>query len=53
MKTFVYRFLLDEAGGAAMEYGLVASIVSLAIVTAAVTIGTSLSSILQNVAGNF
>ena len=53
MKTLLFRFVQDDAAGAAIEYGLVASIVSLAVVAAAVTIGTSLDKILQNISGNF
>ena len=53
MKTLLSRFMLDEAASAAVEYSVVASIVSLAVVTAAITIGTSLNSILQNVSGKF
>jgi pilus assembly protein Flp/PilA len=53
MKTLLSRFLQDEEAGAAIEYSLVASIVSLAVVAAAITIGTSLNSILQGISGNF
>ena len=53
MKTLFFRLVQDDAGGAAMEYSLVASIVSLAVVAAAVTIGTSLDKILQSISGNF
>ena len=53
MKTLLSRFMHDEAASAAVEYSVVASIVSLAVVTAAITIGTSLNSILQNVSGKF
>ncbi len=53
MKTLLFRFLQDEVAGAAIEYSLVASIISLAIVAAAVTIGTSLDTILKNVSANF
>jgi len=53
MKSLLLRFVQDDAAGAAIEYSLVASIVSLAVVTAAVTIGTSLDKILQSISTNF
>lgn len=42
MKTFA-RFLRDQSGATAIEYGLIAALISTAIVAAVTTAGTSLS----------
>ena len=41
-KHLAARFLADEAGATAIEYCLIASIVSISIVAAAMAIGTNL-----------
>ncbi len=43
MSKFVTRFLKDESGATAIEYGLIAALISVVIVTALTTIGTNLS----------
>ncbi|MGJ4930310.1 Flp family type IVb pilin [Bradyrhizobium sp. HKCCYLS2038] len=44
MKTFLLKFLRDESGATAIEYGLIAAGISLAIIAAVNGLGTSLSS---------
>jgi pilus assembly protein Flp/PilA len=44
MKNLVARFLKDESGATAIEYGLIAAGISLAIIAAVNSLGTSLSS---------
>ncbi len=44
MKRIVLRFLADESGATAIEYGLIAAGISLAIIAAVNGIGTNLSS---------
>ena len=51
MKRFVQHFLSDEAGATAIEYALIASLISIAIVAGATSIGTSLSGTFNTVAG--
>jgi pilus assembly protein Flp/PilA len=41
MRTFIARFVKDEAGATAIEYAVIAAGVSIAIVTAVSAIGTS------------
>jgi Flp pilus assembly pilin Flp len=53
MKSLLHRFVQDEAAGAALEYSLVASLVSVAIAAAVITIGPSLNAILQNLSADF
>ena len=48
-KNFITRFFADESGATAIEYGLIAALISVAIITAATTMGTKLSSTFQSV----
>lgn len=43
MKTFLNDFVSDESGATAIEYGLIAALISVVIVTALTTIGTNLT----------
>lgn len=43
MSTF-YQLLKDESGATAIEYGLIAALVAVAIITVLGTLGTSLNS---------
>jgi pilus assembly protein Flp/PilA len=44
------RFLRDESGATAIEYGLIAAGIAVVIITAVQLIGTNLSSTFQSVA---
>ena len=55
MKKFVAqaaRFVRDEDGISAIEYGLLAALIALAIVGTVGTLGTTLSGIFTKVAGS-
>lgn len=43
------RLLSDERGATAIEYGLIAALIAVAIITAATTVGTKLSSTFTNI----
>lgn len=43
MKTLFARFAKDESGATAIEYGLIAAGISIAIITIVNTLGTTLS----------
>ena len=43
MKRIILKFFADESGATAIEYGLIAAGISLAIIAAVNGIGTSLS----------
>ncbi len=43
MKNLVIRFAGDESGATAIEYGLIASLVSVVIISALTILGTKLS----------
>lgn len=42
MKNLVARFVKDESGATAIEYGLIAAGISIAIITIVQTLGTTL-----------
>ena len=49
MKDVLKKFLTDESGATAIEYGLIAALVAVAIVGALSTLGGSLSSMFGKV----
>ena len=49
MKNILNRFVKDESGATAIEYGLIAALVAVAIITALTTLGTKLTSTFGNV----
>jgi pilus assembly protein Flp/PilA len=51
MKQLIQKFIRDEAGASAVEYGLLVALIAVAIITAVSTLGTNLSSQFDNVAG--
>jgi len=50
MKNLVTRFVRDESGATAIEYGLIAALISVVIITVLTTIGTNLNTKFQSVA---
>jgi pilus assembly protein Flp/PilA len=49
MRLLLKRFVADHGGATAIEYAMIASLISVLIVTAVTTIGASLSSIFMTV----
>ncbi len=43
MSTFVSRFMKDESGATAIEYGLIVALIAVVIITAVTTLGTKLN----------
>jgi pilus assembly protein Flp/PilA len=43
MKSLIKRFAKDESGATAIEYGLIAAGISVAIITVVTTVGTNLT----------
>ncbi|WP_066730419.1 Flp family type IVb pilin [Caulobacter sp. CCH9-E1] len=43
MTKFVTRFLKDESGATAIEYGLIVALIAVVIVTAVTSLGTKLN----------
>ena len=50
MTKLLSRFIKDESGATAIEYGLIAALIALAIITGATALGTNLNNKFQNVA---
>ena len=46
------RFITDESGATAIEYGLIAALIAVVIISAVTVVGTKLSSTFTNVSGN-
>ena len=46
MKTLVSRFVTDESGVTAIEYGLIAALIAVVIITAITSVGSALQSVL-------
>jgi pilus assembly protein Flp/PilA len=51
MSKFVARFVKDESGATAIEYGLIAALVGVVIVTGLTLLGTELNLLFTDVAG--
>ena len=49
MQNFVTRFMNDESGATAIEYGLIAALISVGIITAATSLGDNISNKFQTV----
>ncbi|WP_082548639.1 Flp family type IVb pilin [Variovorax sp. Root473] len=49
MLSSITRFLRDEEGATAIEYGLIAGLISIAIVTILTTLGTDLGAIFSKI----
>jgi len=49
MKTILKRFAKDESGATAIEYGLIAAGISVAIIAVVNTLGTNLKNTFTNV----
>jgi pilus assembly protein Flp/PilA len=49
MKNLVKRFARDESGATAIEYGLIAAGISVAIIVAVQTLGGTLNGVFTNV----
>jgi len=50
MKNLVSRFVKDESGATAIEYGLIAAGIALAIIVAVTTVGGNLKGTFEEVA---
>ena len=50
MSKLFARFVKDESGATAIEYGLIAALIALAIMVGANAVGTSLNALFNDVA---
>ncbi|MFZ2080195.1 MAG: Flp family type IVb pilin [Xanthobacteraceae bacterium] len=49
MKVLISRFVRDESGVTAIEYGLIAALISVVIIGSATLAGTSLAAVFTNI----
>lgn len=49
MIKVINKFFKDESGATAIEYGLIAALIAVAIITAATAVGTDLSALFNDV----
>ncbi len=52
MSKFVTRFLKDESGATAIEYGLIAALIAVVVIGAVTAVGTNLSTTFNHIASN-
>ena len=52
MRNLFLRFIAEESGVTAIEYGLIAALIAVVIIGAVATVGTNLSSTFSTVAGS-
>lgn len=52
MKNLVNRFLADQSGATAIEYGLIAALIAVVVIGAITAVGTKLGNKFNQIAGN-
>ena len=52
MNELFLRFLKDNSGATAIEYGLIAALISVVIITAVTSVGTKLTTTFTTIAGS-
>ena len=50
MQKLVTRFIKDESGATAIEYGLIAALIAVALIAGATALGTDINSKFSNIA---
>jgi pilus assembly protein Flp/PilA len=51
MTNLFARFAKDESGATAIEYGLIAALIAVAIITAATQLGTDIAALFTGISG--
>lgn len=49
MSKIFARFVKEESGATAIEYGLIAALISVALIAGATTLGNNLNNVFQNI----
>jgi len=52
MRGIIAKFVTNKSGATAIEYGLIAALIAVVIITGLTTVGTSLNTQLASIAGN-
>jgi len=50
--NLISRFIRDESGATAIEYGLIAALIAVVIITGVTAVGTKLSTVFLNLSGS-
>lgn len=50
MSNLIKRFAKNESGATAIEYGLIAALIAVVIITAVTLVGTNLGTVFNNIA---
>ena len=50
--NLISRFVRDESGATAIEYGLIAALIAVVIITGVTAVGTKLSATFNTLSGN-
>lgn len=53
MKNTFLNFINDESGATAIEYGLIAALISIGIIAGATSLGSSINGSFENAANSF
>lgn len=53
MKTKIQKFINDESGATAIEYGLLAALIAIVMAAGATTLGKNLNDMFTFIAGKF
>ena len=51
MTKFISKFVRDESGATAIEYGLIAALIAVVIISAVTALGTKISSVFTGISG--
>lgn len=51
MKYLVTRFVREESGATAIEYGLIAALIAVVIIVGLTAVGTNLNTMFQTISG--
>ena len=52
MRSLTKRFVSDERGATAIEYGLIAALIAVVIITGVTAVGTNLSATFTSISGS-
>ena len=52
MRSLIKRFVSDERGATAIEYGLIAALIAVVIITGVTAVGTNLSATFTSISGS-
>jgi pilus assembly protein Flp/PilA len=52
MAETIWRYISDEEGATAIEYGLIAALIAVVIITGVTAVGTQLSTVFTNLSSN-